>query len=108
MMMKKYVEIPMEVLERLVDGKCVEGSLRKDKWTGKITFRCYNRKPYVKPQTRLIALLEHGWVKESAERIKMFESIPKAIGTARMMAVLDRETSAAKDALIDRELIEFC
>ena len=31
--MKKYIEIPMEVLERLVDDKCVEGSLRRDRWT---------------------------------------------------------------------------
>ena len=28
--MKKYIEIEMGVLERLVDGKCVEGSLRRN------------------------------------------------------------------------------
>ena len=28
--MRKYVEIPLEVMERLVEGKCVEGSLRRD------------------------------------------------------------------------------
>ena len=39
--MRKYVEIPLEVLERLVEGKCVEGSLRRDEWTGKVTFRAY-------------------------------------------------------------------
>jgi hypothetical protein len=51
--------------------------------------------------------LEHGWVKESAERIKVYESIPKNLGTARVMAVLDRESDEVKEALIDREIIEF-
>ena len=56
---------------------------------------------------RLIRVLEHGWVKESTERIKVYDSIPKVLGTARVMSVLDREMDTAKDALIDRELIEF-
>ena len=29
--MRKYVEIPLEVMERLVEGKCVEGSLRRER-----------------------------------------------------------------------------
>lgn len=106
--MKKYIEIPFEVLDRLVEGKCVEGSLRRDEWTGKVTFRAYNRQPSVRYRDRMIRKLEHGWVKESKERIKVFESIPKEIGTPRVMAVIDRETKEAKNALIDRELIEFC
>ena len=106
--MRKYVEIPFEVLDRLVEGKCVEGSLRRDEWTGKVTFRAYNRQPCVRYRNRLIRKLEHGWVKESKERIKVYESIPKDIGTARVLAVIDRETKEAKNALIDREIIEFC
>lgn len=40
----------------------------------------------------------------------MYESIPKEIGTARVLKVIDRETREAKDALIDHELdmLEFC
>jgi len=106
--MKKYIEIPFEVLERLVEGRCVEGSLRRDEWTGRLTFKPYNRQPYNRYRDRMIRKLEHGWVKESKERIKVFESIPKEIGTARVMAVIDRETKEAKNALIDREIIEFC
>ena len=107
--MKKYIEIEMEVLERLVEGKCVEGSLRRDEWTGKISFRAYKRQPCERHRDRTIRKLEHGWVKESKERIKLFESLPKELGTARVLAVIDRETNEAKDALIDRELdmIEF-
>ena len=31
--MRKYVEIPMEAIDRLMGDKCVEGSLRCDWWT---------------------------------------------------------------------------
>ena len=43
--MKKYIAIEEEVLARLVLGKCVEGRLFRDKWTGVITFNAYNRQP---------------------------------------------------------------
>ena len=103
--MKKYIQIEEEVLVRLVEGKYVEGSLHRDEWTGKITFRAYHRKPRVKRKCdRLIALLEHGWVKESTDRIKVYESVPKILGAPRVMTILDREHKAAKDALIDREI----
>ena len=39
--MRKYVEIPLEVMERLVEGKCVEGSLRRDEWTGMIAMNVW-------------------------------------------------------------------
>jgi len=106
--MKKYIELSEEVIACLVIGKRVEGSLRRDAWTGKLTFKAYNRQPRVRHSDRLIRRLEHGWVKESVERIKVYESIPKEIGTARVMAVIDREAKEAKNALIDREIIEFC
>ena len=74
-----------------------------------ICFQQYDRKPRLYSD-RMIHRLEHGWVKESKERIKLFESLPKELGTARVLAVIDRETREAKNALIDRELdlIEFC
>ena len=106
--MKKYIEINMEVIERLVDGKYVAGSLHRDEWTGRIVFKAYNRQPRTKCVNKLLRRLEHGWVKESRQRIKVYVSIPKDLGMARVMAVIDRETKEAKDALIDRELIEFC
>ena len=108
--MRKFVEIDMEVLERLVEGKRVEGALRRDEWTGKIVFKAYKRRTTMRHRDRLIRRLEHGWVKESKERIKVYETLPKDLGTARVMAVIDRETKEVKNALIDRELdlMEFC
>lgn len=109
-MQKKYVFVmnAIELLQKLVSGKRVEGVLYMDQDTGKLTFKAWNRKsPKHRPKDRLIRLLEHGWVKESEERIKVYESIPKVLGTARVMDVLDRESEEIKDALIDREIIEF-
>ena len=107
--MKKYIWFlnGLSVLEKLEVEKRVEGVLFVDKSTGRITFKAYNRKPIKRMRDRLIRVLEHGWVKESKERIKVYDSIPKVLGTARVMSVLDREMDTAKDALIDRELIEF-
>jgi len=108
--MKKYIELSDEVIARLVSGKCVEGSLRRDEWTGKVTFRAYQRQSRVREKDCLIKKLPWGWVKESLERIKVFGSFPKDMGTAQVMGLLEEHTHDAKSALIDRELdlIEFC
>ena len=95
-------------MERLVEGKCVEGSLRRDEWTGKVTFRAYQRQPRVRHRDTLVKKLPWGWVKESLERIKVFGSFPKDFGTAQVMGMLEEHTRDAKNALIERELIEFC
>ena len=81
-MPKKYIQIEEEVLVRLVEGKYVEGSLHRDKWTGQITFRAYNRQSRKRKKDKLIRYLEHGWVKESTKNLKYYESIPKKIGMA--------------------------
>ncbi len=72
--MRKYVEIPLEVVERLVEGKCVEGSLRRDEWTGKVTFRAYQRQPRDRHE-RVVCQLENGWLKESPLRYKFYNSV---------------------------------
>ena len=106
--MRKFIEIPMEVLERLVDGKCVEGSVRRDVWTGKLIFRAYNRQPQVRNKDKLIRKLPWGWVKKSKERVKVYGSFPEDLGTAKVICLLDEHTREAKNALIENELIEFC
>lgn len=108
--MKKYVFLldALNLLNKVVnEGRRVEGVLFRDESTGNLTFKPYHRRGLYKMPDRLIARLEHGWVKESTERIKVYESIPKVIGTTRVMTVLEREGKEVKNALIDRELIEF-
>ena len=105
--MRKIIELSEEVIARLVCGKCVVGSLHRDEWTGKVTFRAYQRMPRIREKDRLVKKLPWGWVKESLERIKVYGSFPKDLGTARVMGLLEDHTRDAKNALIDREIIDF-
>ena len=107
--MKKYIYVlnAMELLERLLNGRRVEGVLYMDQNTGKLTFKAYNRQVRVREKDQLIKKLPWGWVKESIERIKVFGSFPKDMGTARAMGLLEEHTREAKNALITRELIDF-
>ena len=107
--MRKYVFVlnAIELLNQLLDGKRVEGVLYMDQNTGKLTFKAYNRKPQIKHKDVLVKKLPWGWIKESLERIKVFGSFPKEVGTAQVMGLLQDHIRDAKNALIDRELIDF-
>ena len=106
--MRKLVFIEEEVLVRLMEGKHVEGSLHRDKFTGVITFNAYKRKSRNCANDRLVKKLPWGWVKESIQRIKVYGSFPKDLGTAAVMGLMDDHHRDAKNAMIERELIEFC
>ena len=105
--MIKKINISEEVVARLVkSNKCVEGSLSFSRETPK----AYNRQPRIRTKDRLVKKLPWGWVKESLERIKVFGSFPKDLGTAGIMGQIDEQARDAKRAMADRELeiIEFC
>ena len=102
---KKYVEIPMEVMERLVEGKCVEGSLRRDKWTGKVTFRAYQRQPRNRHE-RVVCQLENGWLKESPQRYKFYNSVRKDLGRRMVDVVMHRELNTAMEQLEIEEILD--
>ena len=110
--MKKYIFVlnAIELTNKLMNGKRVEGVLFMDENTGRLTFKAYNHQPRVRYKDRMVKKLPWGWVKESLERIKVFGSFPKDMGTATIMALVDEHAKDAKNALIDRELdiIEFC
>ena len=108
--MKKFVFIlnAIELINKLIDGKRVEGVLYLDQNTGKLTFKAYNRQPRVREKDVMIKKLPWGWVKESMERIKVFGSFPKDLGTAAIINLHDDHNRNVKNALIERELIEFC
>ena len=106
--MKKYIFVlnAIGLLGQLMNGKRVEGVLYLDQNTGKLTFKAYNRQARVREKDVLVKKLPWGWVKESLERIKVFGSFPKEVGTARVMGLLEEHTRDAKCALIEREIIE--
>ncbi len=102
--MKKFVEIPFEILERLDEGKCVEGSLRRDECTGKVTFRAYQRHRHQRPD-RVVCQLENGWLKESAQRYKFYNSVKKDLGRRVVDVVMHRELKTAMQALEIEEIL---
>ena len=104
--MRKIIELSEEVIARLVCGKCVVGSLHRDEWTGKVTFRAYQRIPREREKDRMVKKLPWGWVKESLERVKRYSSVPKEMTLAEKLTVLDEEHELAKKALIESYLIE--
>ncbi len=111
-MIKKFIFLldAMNLLEKLKEGKRVEGVLFIDHNTGRLTFKGYNRKTPKREKDVMVKKLPWGWVKESIERIKVYGSFPKEYSTAQVMGLLEEHTKDAKNALIDRELdiIEFC
>ncbi len=103
---RKYIEIEEEVVERLKNGKRIDGSIGFNPVTNKLEFKAFNRMTENHRKCTLICRLEHGWVKGSKERIKVYESIDKALGVARINAILDREIDDVKRHLIDWDIIE--
>ena len=104
--MKKLIAIDEEVLVRLLEGKYVEGSLHRDKWTNVFIFNAYNRLPKKHLKDVLVKKLPWGWVKESMTRKKRYSSIPKDLTLEEQLAILDEENELAKQALIERYIIE--
>ena len=103
--MKKFIEIPFEALERLVEGRYVEGSLHRDQYTGKIIFKAFNRKPRGR-QDRLICQLENGWLKESPKRIKFYNSVKKELGLQMVDVVMHRELKTAMSVMEIEEILD--
>ena len=92
-------------MERLVEGKCVEGSLRRDEWTGKVTFRAYQRQPRDRHE-RVVCHLENGWLKESPQRYKFYTSAKKTLGRRLVDVVMHRELKQAMSVLEIEEIMD--
>ena len=94
----------LEIVKGLNKGKRIEGVLYLDKNTGVPTFKAYNRTSKSRPKDKVLRYLEHGWVKESSERIKVYESMPKRLGAARMIMTLEGETKEAANVIVEQEI----
>ena len=110
MTIKKYVEMPEEILVRLSEGKSVQGGLQKDHHTGKLVFNphdlaCY-KLGYKRPKEVLIGETDFGRFTETPKTIKRYESYPKRMGAARMIAASERSGIDFKNTIINREIIE--
>ena len=103
--MLRKVEVPEEVLARLLTGKCIEGSLRRDQWTGVVTFKAFKRKPR-SSQDKVICQLENGWLKESPRRIKFYNSVKKELGRRMVDVVMHRDLKSAMEVMEIQEILD--
>ena len=104
--MKKFVDLAAEVIENIKKDKYVEGSLHKDKKTGKIVFRAYVRQSHLRQPDRVICQLENGWLKESPRRIKFYNSVKKALGRRMVEVVMHRDLKSAMDVMKIQEILD--
>lgn len=103
--MRKFIEIPEEVVSRLVEGKYVEGSIHRNPKTGTLSFKAYNRQSCRK-KDRVIRQLEHGWLKESATRIKFFNSVKKELGFRLVSVAMHSDMQDAMNTLEVEDLLK--
>ena len=104
--MKKLIEISEEVLLQMVQGRCVKGSIHMDELTGRVAFKAY-RYQTRKCEDRVIAYLEHGWIKESAQRYKFYNSVKKSLGVPMTKVVMERELKTAVHELEIERIIDL-
>jgi hypothetical protein len=107
MKVKKYIEMPEEILVGLSEGRFVEGSLHRDKDTSRIVFNSYNRQSQKHPKDKIICPLETGWLKESQQRIKFYSSVKKELGVAEVHNAMERDLDKAMSVLFMEKLHEI-
>ena len=105
--MRKYIFIlnAIIVMAKLLEGKRVEGVLYIDQDTSKLTFKAYNRQPRDR-QERVVCQLENGWLKESPQRYKFYNSVRKDLGRRLVDVVMHRELNAAMQVLEIEEMLD--
>ena len=105
--MKKYIFVlnAINVMAKLLKDKRVEGVLYLDQDTGKLTFKAYNRQPR-QSQDRVVCQLENGWLKESPQRYKFYNSVRKDLGRRVVDVVMHRELKTAMQTLEIEEILD--
>ena len=103
--MGNFIFLSNEVIARLQSGKCVEGSLSMNPCSGEVSFKAYNRQAR-KREDRVIAYLEHGWIKESKQRYKFYNSVKKDLGIPMTQVVMERELKTAVHELEIERILE--
>jgi len=105
--MRKYIWIlnALELMTKLIAGKRVEGVLYIDEETGRLTFKAYNRQPRERHE-RVVCQLENGWLKESPQRYKFYNSVRKDLGRRLVDVVMHRELKTAMEALEIEEILD--
>lgn len=91
--MKKYILIDTEIVNALMKGKCVDGSIRKTK--DGIVFRAYNhqkKETGTSEPDKMLYQTACGHLKESRQRYRMWVSVPKTMGMCKAANMLEIES----------------
>ena len=102
--MKKYVCIlnALVAMTRLENGLSVEGSLFKDKESGQLSFRPYNRlskMPGYVPPSVVLYETPNGSLRQTALRNKIIVSVKRSLGQIRGAAEIMAQARELTDYL---------
>ena len=104
--MRKIVEISDEVYQRLMEGKCVDGSMRMEKPRKLIVFKNYRRtKPRYYPKV-LLGRTDFGAVYRTKTRHRWTESMPSNLGAVRMARIMERDCKQAQQIIATAEIVD--
>ena len=90
----------------MLTGKRVEGTIGYDKWTGKKTFRMFNRLSRLKPRDEMVKKLPGGWVKRSQRRWKTYVSVDSDRPIDEVLAHMRHDHREAEMAIATLDIIE--
>ena len=102
--MKKYVFFlnAIAVMARLENGLSVEGSLFKDRESGQLSFRPYNRLsrvPGYVPPSVVLYETPNGSLRQTAKRNKILVSVKRSLGQIRGAAEIMAQARELTDFL---------
>ena len=105
--MEKSFFIEEESWKQLQEGKTLVGELKTDIKTGRLHFKAWRRESKSRRRDRTIVALEHGWLKESRQKIKFFNSIKKSTGASRISQAMERELQTAVSSMFRSKSINW-
>ena len=104
--MRKIVEISDEVYQRLMEGKCVDGSMRMEKPRKLIVFNNYKRTKPRKYPIEILGRTDFGKVYRTRKRTKWSENMPSDLGAVRMARIMERDCKQAQEIIATAEIVD--
>ena len=83
------------------EGKKLPGVIMYDAEEDGLVFTPFGKSKRKKDRT--IKVLEHGWLKESAQRVKFFSSVKKTLGASRVYQAMDDDLFEAMQVLNNKK-----
>ena len=100
--MIKKVDVPVEALKKMKQGKYVDGSMHIDPETNGIVFHAFNRQPRKPNKDKLLCYHPSGWLKESENNLKFFASVPKRVVAVYACQQMDNDLQYATSELFTK------